>query len=121
MFDIRYKKTYQALFPDIEEMRDEDNFDENGKKRQVYKIQYNINLLPRLAEYVHQSEPDESGRSVREPINPGICIMALCVKYGGLDVFDTQTQKNAIEELIAFKWTQFGQSHHMIGLCFHFC
>ena len=38
IFDIRYKKTYTSLFPDIEEMTDEENFDENGKKRQVYKI-----------------------------------------------------------------------------------
>ena len=81
----------------------EDTFDENNNKRQVYKIQYTINLLPRLAEHV--SEPDAKGK--RERVNQDICIMGLCVNFGGLEVFDTST-RNAIEELITFKWTQFG-------------
>lgn len=33
VFDIRYKQTYTDLFPEIEEMTDEDTFDENNKKR----------------------------------------------------------------------------------------
>lgn len=32
VFDIRYKKTYTDLFPEIEEMGDEDTY-EDGKKR----------------------------------------------------------------------------------------
>ena len=34
-----------------------------------------------------------------------------------MNVFNT----DAIKELIQFKWSEFGQSHHMIGLFFHIC
>ena len=33
VFDIRYKQTYTDLFPEIEEMNDEEAFDEDGKKK----------------------------------------------------------------------------------------
>lgn len=46
--------------------------------------------------------------------------MSMCVKFGeeqedGLEIFDT----DSIKELIDFKWSNFGQNHHMIGLVFH--
>ena len=53
-------------------------------------------------------------------MNVGVDVMGLCVKHGGLDNFDTEN-KNAIVELIEFKWSEFGQGQHMIGLIFHTC
>ena len=111
VFDIRYKKTYTDLFPEIEEMKDEDNFDEEGKKRQIFKIRYTINLLPKLAEHIAWID----GKKTK--MNRMICIMYLCCNCGDLEVFNT----NSIKELIQFKWSEFGQSHHMIGLFFHVC
>jgi hypothetical protein len=116
VFDIRYKRTYTSLFPEIEEMNDEDNVDETGKKRQIYKIKYTVNLLPRLASHIEYIE-DDNGVERKTEVNGGICIMYLCVFFAELDVFDT----DSIRELIDFKWIEFGQFHHMIGLCFHMC
>ena len=43
--------------------------------------------------------------------------MYLCSSCDNLEVFNT----DSIKELINFKWIEFGQSHHMIGLFFHTC
>lgn len=85
VFDIRYKKTYTDLFPEIEEMKDEDNLDSQGKKRQIYKIKYTINLLPKLAEHISLDD------GVKTKMNSGTCIMTMCVNSGDLEVFDTDS------------------------------
>jgi hypothetical protein len=99
IFDIRSRKTYKSLFPEIEDMNDEDNVDEKGRKRQMYKIRYTANLLPRLANHVGYRENDR-GQLQKVSINPGICILYLCVNCGDLTVFET----DSIKELIEFKW-----------------
>lgn len=43
--------------------------------------------------------------------------MQLCADSDNLEVFNTE----AIKELIQFKWSEFGQMHHMVGLFFHSC
>ena len=61
-------------------MNDEDNVDESGKKRQIFKIKYTVNLLPRIASHIEYVENDE-GVEKKTEVNPGICIMYLCVYH----------------------------------------
>lgn len=67
--------------------------------------------MPRLASHISYQD----GKKIT--VNPTTCIMALCSNCDNLEVFNS----DAITELIQFKWTEFGQSHHMIGLFFHAC
>ena len=59
IFDIRSKKTYKSWVPEIDDMNDEDNVDEYGKKRQIYKIKYTANLLPSLASHIAYVENEK--------------------------------------------------------------
>jgi len=89
--------------PISEEVMEEDN-------RKIYKVNYTINMLPSLSEYV---EVDEHGH--KEIINEGISLLGLCTDSEELEIFESAN----IQKLIMFKWDTFAFKIHMVGCLMH--
>lgn len=117
LFSLRYKSTYESIFPGEEF---EDIVDEEGNQREdietnkVYKIKYTVNILPALSEHCVM-EYDEEGKLQKVLKNEGINIMDVCFNTEELDIFDT----GSMIDIIEFKWRTFGQFLHQVTLAAH--
>lgn len=78
----------------------------------VYKIKFEINLLPSIGEYKVE-DPDNRGTFIFK--NKGVSLMDLAAETSEMSIFNTQ----AFSILIKYKWDQYGQKHHIVGSLMH--
>ena len=91
IFNLRnaYSKIFfEERFADI--TTNEDEID----SRKVYKVNYQINMLPSLGEYMDKHQG---------LINEGVSLMDLCCESDELDIFESKN----FHDLIKFKWDNF--------------
>jgi hypothetical protein len=74
--------------------------DESKDATKVFKIKYQINLLPKVGEHYEYNED-----GFMECQCEDISIMALCNDTEELEIFDTE----AITSVISYKWDTFGR------------
>ena len=111
IFDIR--KHYRQIFHEERfVVADEDNCNIDSSK--IFKVQYSINMLSILGEYV-EIKKGKSGFDQKLLINEGISLMDLCTQNDQIDVFESG---NFIK-LLKFKWASFARSLHMVGFAAH--
>lgn len=112
IFEIR--NHYRSIFvEDRFEIIDEDVVAvEKVDSSKVYKISYQINVLPKLSEYI--TENPETGEITF--VNEDVSLMEMCFNSNELELFKTKT----IIQLLEFKWESFAFKIHSIGLIMHF-
>ena len=106
---------YKTVFPE-EEFDDIVNPDGSVKQGietdKIYKIKYTINLLPTLGSHVVMSKDDGE----KNFVNDDYSFLKECAEGDELEMFESQS----IQDMIEFKWSQFGQSHHLMFCIMHF-
>ena len=78
----------------------------------VYKIKFEINLLPSIGEYKVE-DPDNKGQYLFK--NEGVSLMALAADTEEMSIFNT----SSFSIFIQYKWEQYGQKHHIFGSAMH--
>jgi hypothetical protein len=96
-----YKTVFQEKEFDVAVQEEHRGMDTS----KVYKIKYNLNLLPSLSEYVALDE--QQRKTIK---NEGVSMMSLVQKTGELAVFDTE----ALAQLIEFKWVVYAKGPHLM-------
>lgn len=71
----------------------------------IRKVVYTINLLMQSGMYIQNDEI----------VNEDVSLMQLCEETEELEMFETAT----IQDIIDFKWKQYGRSHHYLGMAMH--
>jgi hypothetical protein len=82
------------------------------KDIKVYKIEYTINLLPKIGEHLIEDRQNPGKTIV---VNEGVSVLDLLQQSPELELFGCQ----AILDLVDFKWGAFGQGHHALACLFH--
>lgn len=108
IFDLR--KKYEEIFYEPHFLVN-DELEDLIDSSKLYKVSYTVNMLPTLSEYIVQ---DADGN--REIINEGIDLVNECIESDELAIFDSEN----FQQIIVFKWDQFGKFLHMRGCFFHF-
>ena len=111
IFDIH--NYYKEVFPEEEfaEIFDSDgNTTSDIETNKIYKIKYELNVLPCIGTYVI----DSNGR--KELKNGDVNFMGAISQTDELDIFNTETLKM----LIDFKWQEYGMRHHLVGSLMQF-
>lgn len=96
--------------PEHHEVVKDENANEDSMK--VYKIKFEINLLPSIGEYKVE-DPDNKGKFIFK--NKGVSLMNLAADTEEMTIFNTE----AFGILIDYKWQQYGQKHHIFGSAMH--
>lgn len=112
LFKVRdhYRKVfYEPEFRSIDEIIKENP--EKFDMTKVYKIKYQVNLLPSIGEYIVQAED-----GAQSQVNEGMSIMSLCKDTEELEIFSTAS----VQQLIEFKWETSAKLHHVISCIMHF-
>ena len=118
LYSIR--RHYRTVFPEDEF---EDIINEDGSQKadiesdKVFKIKYSINLLPFIGSHI-QTVTDDNGVESNVIINEEVKFMDSCqnIEQEHLDMFDCES----LQELINFKWAEYGFTFHLIGCMIHF-
>jgi hypothetical protein len=97
------RNNYSSVFPE-EELKELDS--DKIQSDKIYKIKYCINLLTLIGQHV-----GDKG----EIMNRGVSFFDLCSNSDELDMFKCES----IQELIDFKWNEFGFNFHLIGSLIH--
>ena len=99
------------MFP--EEEFDEPNDDGSSKQDsgKIYKIRYTLNMVPILGNHIIIDSKSGS----RTELNSDLRLMQTCTDSEELSMF----KASALQDVIQFKWDQYGFRHHMIGCCMH--
>ena len=120
IFQIR--KHYSTIFPE-EEFEPMDSIEDNSADKKsfdsskIYKIKYSINLLPSLGTHIFYNYNPYTKKYTKELHNEGVNIPGLFCDSDQLEIFDCET----LQELIEFKWNEFGMPLHLFGIIIHFC
>ena len=85
------------------------NLAETGK---IFKINYTLNLLPRLGEHYYQDPKTDEYKMV----TPECSLMELCGATEELDIFECP----ALTQVIDFKWDAYARNFMYMGCFFHF-
>ena len=98
-FDLRY--SYIDIFWEDEFLPMEENDDPDSKvdSSKVFKISYQINMLPMLDMYVQE---DCDGNKMY--INDSTKFLEKCIDSGDLDIFDVEN----FQTMVLFKWDSYG-------------
>lgn len=87
----------------------------------IYKIAYEINLLPLLGMYIKQVEGEKPWETKLEIINRDVQLMDMMRNTHDIGIFRAEK----VVEVIDYKWDRYGSNHHTIGFsnhCFYiFC
>jgi len=70
-----------------------------------------------LGMYISRPKDADGNYMKKEVVNNEVSLLRICSDTKNLDLIDTET----MQEVIDFKWTEFGFAHHLIGLMFHAC
>ena len=111
IFDIR--ESYSKIFPDIIPLQDQkQELKELGvfDKQKIYKIKYSINLLAQIDMHIIENKDKKFA------VNEGVSLMSLAGESEQLSIFDTES----LNQVIQFKWINYGKSHHVFGCIMHF-
>lgn len=113
IFDLRHN--YKEVFP---EANLDDILDENGMMKdksitKVVKIKYTLNMLPEIGTYISGKNPD--GTRIVENTGFYDNFMMILSLTEELPIFNTQS----MNDLIEFKWDQYGMRHHLTGVFMH--
>jgi hypothetical protein len=119
LFDIRYR--YKDVFIDKEFAICHDSETSSNEHMKIYKIAYEINLLPLLGMYIKQVEGDQPWEIKLEIVNRDVQLMDMMTNSYDIGIFKAEK----VREVIEYKWVQYGSNHHTIGFsnhCFYiFC
>jgi hypothetical protein len=107
VFELR--NLYQKVFPE-EELQPID--EQNAETSKIYKIEYTLNLLPRLGE--HFDLDPKTG--IEFLVKQEHTLMELCGSTEELEVFDSKTLKQVID----FKWEAYAKHFMYLGCTMHF-
>lgn len=105
-----YPEKHYEPMPEHHEVVKDENANEDSMK--VYKIKFEINLLPSIGEYKVE-DPDNKGKFIFK--NKGVSLMNLAADTEEMTIFNTE----AFGILIDYKWQQYGQKHHIFGSAMH--
>mgnify|MGYP006893254200 CR=1 FL=1 len=99
MFMLR--KHYKIVFPEEDYIpMDEIKSDEKLDSSKVYKIKYQLNLLPCLGQYMHKEKDPYTLVETIEIRNEDINLCELCAGSDEITMFESET----LQDLIDFKW-----------------
>mmetsp|Transcript_797 Transcript_797/g.992 ORF Transcript_797/g.992 Transcript_797/m.992 type:complete len:305 (+) Transcript_797:467-1381(+) len=105
----KYKSVFKEKeFEDIHES--EDGVQKDISSDKIYKIKYSIILLPLIGQHIGY---DAEGN--KELQNDSVSFLGLCTDSDELEIFEC----NSLNEMIEFKWNQFGFRHHLISFLIH--
>jgi hypothetical protein len=92
----------------------EENDDQDAKidSSKVFKISYQINMLPMLDLYVSE---DGDGNKVYH--NQSTKFLEKCIDSGDLDIFDVEN----FQTLVLFKWDCYGYNVVRFSFFMHLC
>jgi len=118
LYSIR--RHYRTVFPEdeFEDIINEDGSQkDNVESDKIFKIKYSINLLPFIGSHM-QSIVNEDGQVEDVMINEEVKFMDACqnIEQDHLDMFDSLS----LQEVIDFKWQEYGYTFHLIGCLIHF-
>ena len=103
----------------MEDMEEDDEEGSQDKTKKVYKIKYQVNLLPMVGAYYYKNNNLYTGESTSYIMNEEINLLeVLCAHCGdedAIDIFTTQT----ILDMMNFKWDNFAFKFHVFGLVYH--
>jgi len=111
IFNIR--QHYKTVFPEEEfdPSEKEDGTSKVADSGKIYKIRYTINLLPILGNHILVDPVTKE----RHEVNADTKLMSTCTESEELSLFNAPS----LQDVIQFKWDQYGFRHHMVGFCFH--
>ena len=101
-FDLRY--SYRRIFPE-DEFQDIE-FNKQLDKTKIQKIQYSVNLLCKIGQFVNKNGEIE---------NDGVKLMELMSESDELCMFTT----TSIQNLIQYRWQEYGSQHYTMGMIMH--
>jgi hypothetical protein len=107
------------VFPeqDFDELTNEDgSIKESIDSSKIFKIKYSINLLPQIGTHI-QFEDNGEGDKLKHLVNHDIPFMKIIAQSEELDIFNTIS----LQDLIEFKWNEFGMMVHLVGCMMHMC
>lgn len=115
LFMIR--KHYRTVFPEEEftPLDDIKSQDQKLDSSKVYKIKYQLNMLPSIGAHIHKEVDPYTKKIVSELANDDVNLLALCAESDEIDMFESES----LQDLIAFKWDSFGWSFHFFGCVIH--
>ena len=105
LFNLRGK--YKKIF-DIHDKNEGRKKGETEEK--VYKISYQLNMLPILGEYITNAE---NGEKVFN--NENVSLMHMCIDTDNFDLFEVP----CIQQVIDYRWDTFALNLHMVGAIAH--
>ena len=111
------RRHYRTVFPEEEFAPLAESEDGKGKKdsSKIYKINYSINMMPMIGTFIDKQHNLYTGETTKEVANGDINVLGVCTESDELDMFSCQP----VQELIEFKWNQYGWALHFFGFCVH--
>ena len=98
---------HEEEFADIHD--EEESSHKQVSSDKIYKIKYTIILLPLIGQHV------EMVNDKKEIKNREVSFLGLCTDSDELSMFECES----LNEMILFKWNQFGFGYHLIGFYIH--
>ena len=81
----------------------------------IYKIAYEVNLMPLLGMYMKIVPGDDQWHTKTEIINRDVQLMDLISDSTDIGIFKARQ----VLEVIDFKWDRYGANHHIVGFSNH--
>jgi hypothetical protein len=122
--DSLYKimSSYSIVFPEEEFQEIELDFNDKAiQSDKFYKIKYSINLLPLVGQHIdlckdlHDHDKIDSCGDEKNHKNKHISFFETCTNSNELNMFKSQ----ALQDVIDFKWNEFGFNFHLVGSMIH--
>jgi hypothetical protein len=105
----KIRNSYRMVFPEDEFEEMNDDAHDKIESSKVFKISYSVNLLPLIGQHI------DSLKGERILNNTDVSFLDTCANSDELDMFKCQS----LQDVIEFKWNEFGFNFHFIGSAIH--